>query len=124
VGGGFRYFAGAVAFGFAAVWIMATLAGALVCLLSAAVAYGAVLVAERMRAKRAARGHAGRKAPSTSERPSQASALEDFPLSADALAGDLGYVYEPSPAMSAPTRAAEYGWVIDDDTAASTETLH
>jgi len=122
VGGGFRYFAGAVAFGFAAVWIMATLAGALVCLLSAAVGYGAVLLAERMSAKRAARGRAASKAPSTSERPSQPPALEDFPLSPDALNSDLGYVYEPSATTAALSRGAEYGWVVDD-TAASTETL-
>ena len=110
MGGGFRYFAGAVAFGFAAVWIMATLAGALVCLLSAAVGYGAVLLAERMSAKRAARGRAASKA------------LEDFPLSPDALNSDLGYVYEPSATTAALSRGAEYGWVVDD-TAASTETL-
>jgi hypothetical protein len=114
VGGGFRYFSGAVAFGFAAVWIMATLAAAVVCLLSAAAGYGAVLAAEHVRDKRAARAR---------ERQTRPSAMEDFPLSPDALNSDLGYVYEPSAAMSALTRAAEYGWVLDD-TAASSETLH
>lgn len=115
MGGGFRYFSGALAFGFAAVWIMATLAAALVCLLSAAVAYGAVVAAEHVQAKRAARGREPQPRPP---------ALEDFPLSPDALNSDLGYVYEPSAAMSALTRAAEYGWVLDDDTAAASETLH
>lgn len=115
MGGGFRYFSGAVAFGFAAVWIMATLAAALVCLLSAAAGFGMALAAERVRAKRAARG---------GERSTRPPGLEDFPLTPDALNSDLGYVYEPSAAMSALTRAAEYGWVLDDDTAASRETLH
>lgn len=114
MGGGFRYFGGAVAFGFAAVWIMATLAAALVCVLSAAAGYGAVLAAEHVRAKRGARAR---------ERQPRPTALEDFPLTPDALNSDLGYVYEPSAAMSALTRAAEYGWVLDD-TAASSETLH
>ncbi len=124
MGGGFRYFAGALAFGFAAVWIMATLAGALVCLLSAAVAYGAVFVVESRRAKRAARGHAVTITPTTVERPSRAAELEDFPLSPEALNSDLGYVYEPGAAMSALTRSAEYGWVLDKDRAAAHETLH
>jgi hypothetical protein len=115
VGGGFRYFSGAVAFGFAAVWIMATLAAALLCLLSAAVAYGAVLAAEHVQAKRAARSREPQPGPP---------ALEDFPLSPDALNSDLGYVYEPSASLSALTRAAEYGWVLDDDTAAASERLH
>lgn len=115
MGGRFRYFSGAVAFGFAAVWIMATLAAAVVCLLSAAAGYAAVVAAERVRARRAARGSG------PSSRPP---ALEDFPLTPDVLNSDLGYVYEPSAAVSALTRAAEYGWALDDDAAASSETLH
>jgi hypothetical protein len=124
VAGGFRYFSGALAFGFAAVWIMTTLAGALVCLSSAAVAYGAVVLADRRRAKRSARGETPTVIASAGEQPSRTPGLADFPLTPDALNSDLGYVYEPTAAMSALTRAAEYGWVLDDDAAASTETLH
>ena len=56
MGVGLRYFGGALAFGFAAVWVMASLAAALVCLLSAVLAYGVVWVAERMHAKRTRQG--------------------------------------------------------------------
>lgn len=124
MGGGFRYFSGALAFGFAAVWIMTTLAAALVCLLSAAVAYGAVAAVERRQAKRAARRHTATITPDTVERPRRTAELEDFPLSPDDLNSDLGYVYEPGAAMSALTRSAEYGWVLDDHRTASNETLH
>jgi hypothetical protein len=124
VGGGFRYFSGAVAFGFAAVWIMATLAAAFVCLLSAAVAYGAVVVAERTRAKRAARGHSVSNTPGIDERPAGRPDLDDLPASPEALNSDLGYVYEPTAATSALAAPPEYGWALDDPTAASSEPLH
>lgn len=100
---GLRYFCGAVAFGFAAMWIMASLAAALVCLLSAIVGYGAVVVAQRMRGTRAV--HVG----PTAE-------AEGLPLWADALNSDLGHIYEPAAATSALTREAEYGWPLNDDT--------
>jgi hypothetical protein len=111
-----KYFVGAVAFGFAAVWIMATLAGALVCLAAAIAAYGAVAVAEWARTKRAARVTGpGIAAPSTFASSSRKPDVEDVPLTADALNSDLGYVYEPTTAMATLTR--EYGWAYDNGTA-------
>jgi hypothetical protein len=116
VGGGFRYFVGAVAFGFAAVWIMATLAGALVCLAAAVAGYAAVVVADWTRNKRAAHATVGgNAAPSKGAQPSPAPYLEDFPLTPDALNDDLGYVYEPTGATATLTR--EYGWTPGDSTA-------
>lgn len=111
MGGGFRYFVGAVAFGFAAVWIMATLAGALVCLLAALVGYGVVLVAERARAKRATRASS-----------LGVSSTGDLSLWADALHSDLGHIYEPA-MTPAPLRDAEYGWPVIDETAVANEAL-
>ena len=107
MGGGLRYFGGAVAFGFAAVWIMASLAAALVCLLSAAVGYGVVLAVERARAKRAL---------------TRTREVEDFHLRADELNHDLGHVYAPK--VAAPPSAAEtrYGWPREDDPAPAGET--
>lgn len=123
MGGGFRYFAGAVAFGFAAVWIMATLTGALVCLSSAVVGYGAVLLAERMRAKRAVRASSsGIAAPTAFPLPAQPPQGEDLSSWADALHSDLGHVYEP--ATTTPlAREAVYGWPLTDETAIAGETL-
>ena len=108
MGGGFRYFVGAVAFGFAAVWIMATLAGALVCLLSAIVGYGVVLVAEHARAKRSLQGRSAHS--------------EGLSLWADALHSDLGHVYEPAAATSLLARDV-YGWPLGDETAVASEAL-
>ena len=114
--GGLRYFVGAMAFGFAAVWIMATLAAALVCLVAAVAGYGAVVVAEWARTKRAARGTTpGIAGTSKGAKPSPEPYLEDFPLTPDALNSDLGYVYEPTGATAILTR--EYGWTHDDGTA-------
>ena len=112
MGGGFRYFVGALAFGFAAVWIMATLAGALVCLSSAVVGYGVVLVAERTRARRATRASN----PGISQ-------VDDLALWADALHSDLGHVYEPAAATSPLAREAIYGWPLIDDTVVASEAL-
>jgi hypothetical protein len=124
VGGGFRYFVGAVAFGFAAVWIMATLAGALVCLTSAVVGYGTVLLAERVGAKRAARlSSSGSSAPSTFPLPARPPHGEDMSSWADALHSDLGHVYEPAATTSALVREAVYGWPLTDETAIAGETL-
>jgi hypothetical protein len=124
VGGGFRYFVGAVAFGFAAVWIMATLAGALVCLSSAVVGYGVVLVAERMRARRASRASSGGiSAPSAFAAPAQTPHVDDLALWADALRSDLGHVYEPAATASPLAREAVYGWPLIDETAVASEAL-
>jgi hypothetical protein len=115
-----RYFGGALAFGFAAVWIMWSLTAALICLLSAAAGYGAVVVAERARAKLAARaGSPSISPPSTSSRPTRTPAAEDLSLQADELNHDLGHVYEPTPAMR--PRAAD-GSPRNDEAAAPGET--
>jgi hypothetical protein len=102
VGGGLRYFGGAVAFGFAAVWIMWSLTAALICLLSAAGGYCVVVVAEKARARLGARSGSSRiptpKMPRTPD-------AEDLSQRADELNHDLGHVYEPTVAM--PPRAAE-----------------
>ena len=105
MGGGLRYFGSAVAFGFAAVWIMWSFTAALICLLSAAAGYGTVAGAERGRAKLAAR--AGSPAISTRSAPSprgRTQEADDLSLRADELNLDLGHVYEPTAAK--PTRAA------------------
>jgi hypothetical protein len=125
VGGGFRYFVGAVAFGFAAVWIMATLAGALVCLLSAVVGYGVVLAAERARAKRATRANSPDiPAPSEFALPARPPQGEDLSSWADALHSDLGHVYEPAAATSPLVREAVYGWPLVEEAAIANEALH
>ena len=111
-----RYFAGALAFGFAAVWIMASLAAALVCLLSAAAGYGAVLAVERLRAKRGAR------ADSPIDPVPVPSPSSEQERQADELNQDLGYVYEPSAPTSHTTAEREYGWPPAGDTATASET--
>ena len=116
MGGGLRYFGGAVAFGFAALWILASLEAALVCLLSALVGYGAVLAAERARARLATR--ASRRVAASKGTPALPNPPpETMPLWADALNNDLGHIYDPSAATSLLSREAEYGWPRDEDTA-------
>jgi hypothetical protein len=123
--GGLRSFGGAVAFGFAAVWIMASLAAAVVCLLAALAAYGTVALAERVRARLAARRRrAGISSPTTLALPRRPAEMEDLPLWADALNSDLGHVYEPSATTSPLAREAEYGWPLTDDTVVTSEPLH
>ena len=110
--GGLRYFGGAVAFGFAAVWIMWSLIAALICLLSAAAGYGAVVVAECARARLAARpGRHVTSRPSTPSLPRRTSEAEDLSLRADELNHDLGHIYEPTAAIPPPPhdRQAEDG---------------
>jgi hypothetical protein len=123
VGSGLRYFGGAVAFGFAAVWIMQSLAAALVCLLAAAAGYAAVLVAERTRARLTARvGSPGIATPNTTL-PRRTLELEDLSRQADELNHDLGHVYEPTVAM--PPRAAEAdGSTPNDKASRSGEAAH
>jgi hypothetical protein len=111
VGGGLRYFGGLVAFGFAAMWIMASLAAAIVCLLAALVGCGAMLVVERLRARHVKR--AGRRIATANARPSGKPGVL-LPQWADALNSDLGHIYEPSAATAALSREAEYGWPSDD----------
>jgi hypothetical protein len=122
VNGGLRYFAGAVAFGFAALWIMASLAAALVCLLAAIAGYGVVVAVERVQARRPnRRGSSHIAAPRTAAMPS---GTPEMPLWADALNSDLGHIYEPSMTTSPLSREAEYGWPQDDHTVSTSETLH
>jgi hypothetical protein len=116
VGSGLRYFGAAVAFGFAAVWIMATLAAALICLLAAAAGFGSVAVAQRVRTKLASRAenHAASKSAElavSSWRPPE----DDSPPSPDELNRDLGYVYEPGAATYPAVAEEEHGWPPDDD---------
>jgi hypothetical protein len=111
VGSGLRYFGAAVAFGFAAVWILATLAAALVCLLAAALGYGAILAAERIRIRLDAR----------TRKPGGKPRKKKLPLVADELNRDLGYVYEPTAPTPPHAVEPEYGWPPNDDTATSSE---
>ena len=109
--GWLRCLGGAVGFGFAAVWITASLAAAFVCLGSAALGCGAVLVVEHARARRAGNA-ASHDNPATRRLALPTSGVEedDLPLRADELNHDLGHVYQP-PA------GPEYGWPANDDTA-------
>ena len=121
MGSGLRYFGGAVAFGFAAVWIMQSLAAALVCLLAAAAGYAAVLVAERTRAKLAARvGSPDIAAPNTTL-PRRTPEVEDLSRRADELNHDLGHVYEPA-AATPPSHREAVGLPLNDDAATPSET--
>jgi hypothetical protein len=115
-----RYFGGLVAFGFAAMWIMASLAAAVVCLLSAVLGSGAILVAERLRARQVSR--ARRKIATASAAPSGKPEVL-LPQWADVLNSDLGHIYEPSATTSALSREAEYGWPAVDDTVITSGTL-
>lgn len=114
---GLRYFGGGLAFGFAAVWIMASLAAAIVCLSATAVGYGIGFVVERRRAKpaRASALAAPRRAPVV---------VDDLPQWAEALNSDLGHIYEPAAATSPLSTEPAYGWPVGDDTAISSEALH
>lgn len=121
--GGFRYFAGAVAFGFAAVWIMASLLAALVCLSAAVVGYGGVAVAERRRGRPARAASRDDSTPGSSP-VKRKPASEDLPQWAETLNSDLGHVYEPAAITSPFSAGAAYGWPVDDDTRAISETPH
>jgi hypothetical protein len=126
MGAGSRYFGGAVAFGFAAMWIMASLAAALVCLAAAAVGYSSVLLAEKTRAKLANR--AGRASISASAasaaRPIRRPEVADLRVSADALNTDLGHVYEPAATTPSLPAEAPYGWPANDEASVSGDALH
>jgi hypothetical protein len=117
-----RYFGGAVAFGFAALWIMASLAAALTCALAAVAGYGVMFAAEcgwaKLATRRLARRRRSRDLPS---RPAEVSGLPNW---ADALNSDLGYVYEPAAAMLPLSGEAAYGWPLDDGATAVGDPLH
>jgi hypothetical protein len=120
MGGGLRYFGGGVAFGFAAVWIMWSLSAALICLLASVVGYGSVVVAERARAKLAARAGGSRV---STAKPSRVPGAEDLSSRADDLNHDLGHVYKPAAAMPALPVQAD-GSPITDGAAAPGEIPH
>jgi hypothetical protein len=124
VSAGLRYFGGGLAFGFAAVWIMASLAAALVCLAATAVGYGVGFAVERMRAK-PGRASPGSKVstPTKAPQPRRATGVDELPRWAEALNSDLGHVYEPAAATAPLSAEAAYGWPVDDDTALPSETL-
>ena len=109
-----RYLGGAVAFGFAAVWITASFVAALVCLAAAVVGYGVIFLAERVRAKLAARSN-GRSIPSASTLPRsrQASDPGYLALRADELNHDLGHVYDPAGPLPRADEP-EYSWPSDE----------
>jgi TRAP-type mannitol/chloroaromatic compound transport system permease large subunit len=124
VRGGLRYFGGVLAFGFAAMWIMASLAAALVCLSAAVVGYGGISVAELMRARSARRAKSSSLAASRGTPVLTGQTPEAIPLWADALNSDLGHIYEPGATTSPLSREAEYGWPRDEDTVLTSAPLH
>ena len=98
-----RYFGCAAGFGFGVLWMTEGLGPAILCLLLAGLGYGAVFVAERARAN-----------PETFRLPKRTPAAEELALTADELAQDQGYVYEPADDASSPLAAeAEYGWPLE-----------
>ena len=122
MGGGLRCFGGALAFGFAAIWIVASLDAALVCLASAAAGYGAVLMVERTRAKLSGFSRRGGPAPGALSPSIRSSNLEELPLRADELNSDLGHVYDPAASTFPRAAEPEYGWPRDEPEHAKRET--
>jgi hypothetical protein len=99
-----RYFGCVAGFGFGVLWMTEGLGAAILCLMLAALGYGAVLVAERARAN-----------PSSFRLPSRTPEIEELPLRAEELNLDLGHVYEPSDDASSPLAAeADYGWPVEE----------
>ena len=106
-----RLFWCVVGFAFGVLWMTKGLGAAILCLLLAALGYGAVLVAERARANPGALRLPNRTPPE----------VEDLPLQAEELNHDLGHVYEPSEDASSPLAAeAEYGWPSEEPEIAHT----
>lgn len=96
MGSSLRYLGCAVAFGFGVVWMTVGLGAAIVCLLLAALGYGAVYVAERAEANRTL---------------NQAPGTDGLPLPADAVELDLERYDElPDDATSPLAAEADYGW--------------
>lgn len=99
-----RYFGCVAGFGFGVLWMTEGLGAAILCLMLAALGYGAVLVAERARAN-----------PGSFRLPSRTPEVEEMPLRAEELNLDLGHVYEPSDDASSPLAAeADYGWPVEE----------
>ena len=100
-----RLFGCVVGFAFGVLWMTEGLGAAIVCLLLAALGYGAVFVAERARENPGAI-----RLPSRTPTP----VVENLPFQAEELNHDLGHVYEPSDDASSPLAAeAEYGWPLE-----------
>jgi hypothetical protein len=98
-----RLFWCVVGFAFGVLWMTRGLGAAILCLLLAALGYGAVFVAERARAN-----------PGTLRLPNRTPEVEDLPLQAEELNHDLGHVYEPPDDASSPLAAeVEYGWPLE-----------
>ena len=104
MGAGLRYFGGALAFGFAAVWIVQSLAAAFVCVAAAAAGYGGVLVAQRTSARLGGPGGPTTGKPSAASRAGDAA---DLSRRADELNDDLGHVYEPEAIAPSSADSAE-----------------
>jgi hypothetical protein len=109
-----RYLGSAVGLGFGLLWMALGVGSAIACLLLAALGYGVVFVAERVRAE-ASRRRSSIEAPE----------LEDFPLSPGVANPYLGQVELDEKPYSdahedatAPLAAeAEYGWPLANDVA-------
>ena len=100
-----RLFGCVTGFAFGVLWMTEGLGAAILCLLLAALGYGAVFVAERAREN-----------PGAIRLPSRAPTpeVEDLPFQAEELNHDLGHVYEPSDDASSPLAAeVEYGWPLE-----------
>lgn len=99
-----RLFGCVVGFAFGVLWMTEGLGAAILCLLLAALGYGAVFFAERARANPGAIRLPSRTPPE----------VDDLPFQAEELNHDLGHVYEPSDDASSPLAAeAEYGWPLE-----------
>ena len=99
-----RYFGCLAGFGFGVLWMTEGLGAAILCLMLAALGYGAVVVAEHARAN-----------PSAFRLPSRTPETEDLSLRAEELNHDLGHVYEPTDDASSPLAAeADYGWPVEE----------
>jgi len=95
VGNSLRYVAGAVGFGFGAVWMTTGIGAAIACLLLAALGYGVVFVAERAQAN--------------ASTPAEA----ELSLSADEFELDGEPYEEPADDATSPLAAeVEYGWPV------------
>jgi hypothetical protein len=100
VGSSLRYLGSTAGFGFGVVWTAVGFGSAIVCLLLAALGYGAVFMAER------ARADAG-----TRRRSIQTPEGEALPLPPDrAELDDERYEELPDDATAPVTAEAEYGW--------------
>ena len=98
-----RLFGCITGFAFGVLWMTEGLGAAILCLLLAALGYGAVFVAERARAN-----------PGSIRLPTRTPEVEALPFRAEELNHDLGHVYEPSEDASSPLAAeAEYGWPLE-----------